>query len=133
VAARADHWAIAKVRWQLPVLKTRPWQDLTWPELAEAIARLSVTPDPTTRGWLSALEGWSAELRSLLPALSAAAHRVADELTADELRRHRAAPLLFQARSRRLDQANLARQCRTPRRVVALADALGVSAPELPD
>jgi serine/threonine protein phosphatase 1 len=35
VAAHADHWSAAKREWQLPVLRSRPWLDLTWAELAE--------------------------------------------------------------------------------------------------
>lgn len=44
VKAHADHWSLTKRKWQLPVLKTRPWRDCTWPELAEAAARFSTAP-----------------------------------------------------------------------------------------
>lgn len=133
VEARADHWSIAKRQWQLPILKTKPWRDFTWPELAQAIARFSSAPDAAAHSWLGALEEWAADLRSLFPALVAATHRVADELTLDQLRQHPAAQFLFQARNGRLDQTSLARQCSTPRRTIDLAAALGVVAPELPD
>ncbi len=133
VPAHADHWADTKRRWQLPVLKTRPWRDHTWPELAQTIERFSPTPDAAVRGWLEALEAWAADLRSSLPALTAAAQRLAGELTADELRRHPAAPVLFQARDGRLDSAALARRCPTPRRTIDLASALGLTLPDLPD
>ncbi|MBC6461139.1 metallophosphoesterase family protein [Actinomadura sp. HBU206391] len=132
VEAQADHWSIAKRQWQLPVLKTKPWRDFTWPELAQEIARFSSSSDAAARGWLEALEEWAADLRSLFPALVAAAHRVADELTTDQLRRHPAAKFLFQARNGRLDQTSLARQCSTPRRTIDLAAALGLIVPEPP-
>jgi serine/threonine protein phosphatase 1 len=131
VRAHADHWSVAKREWQLPVLKTRPWQDLTWPELAETAARFAARP--ATRGWPEAMERWAADLRAAFPDLVAAAHRIAGDLPADELRRHPAAKLLFQARGGRLDQAALARQCSTPRRTVDLATALGVPLPQPPD
>ncbi|WP_285577770.1 metallophosphoesterase [Actinoallomurus iriomotensis] len=133
VRAHADHWSLAKRQWQLPVLKTRPWRDFSWPELAEAIARFSSAPDAATRGWLEKLENWAAELRSSFPVLVATAHRIADELTTDELRRHPAARFLFQARNGRLDQTGLAGQCSTPRRTIDLATALGLVVRELPD
>lgn len=119
--------------WQLPVLKSKPWHGFTWSELTATIARFSSAPDVATRGWLETVEKWAADLRSSFPALVAAAHRVADELTTDELRRHPAAQCLFQARNGRLDQTSLARQCSTPRRTVDLAAALGLTLPELPD
>jgi serine/threonine protein phosphatase 1 len=131
VRAHTDHWSIAKRDWQLPVLRTKPWQDYTWPELTDAVARFSTTPGART--WLAAMETWAADLRSAFPALIAAAHRIAAELPADELRRHPAAKLLFQARGGRLDQTALARQCSTPRRTTDVAAALGVPLPEIPE
>lgn len=133
VEAHADHWTIAKREWQLPVLKTKPWRHFTWPELATEIARFSSASDAATCGWLEALDEWAADVRSLFPALVTAAHRVADQHTTAELRRHPAAQVLFQARNGRLDPTNLARQCPTPRRTIDLATALGLVAPELPD
>lgn len=133
VEAHADHWSIAKRQWQLPVLKTRPWRDFTWPELAEAIARFSSAPDAAARSWLKTVEVWAADLRSSLPALAAAAYRAAGELTTDELRQHPAARLLFQARDGRLDQASLTRQCPTPGKIIDLAAAFGLVVRDLPD
>lgn len=133
VKARADHWSIAKRQWQLPVLKSRPWRELTWPEIAETIARFAATPDGATHDWLEALEAWAADLRSSLPALVAAAHRVADELSTADLRRHPAGQYLFQARSGRLDEVSLARQLTTPRRTIDVAAALGLALPGPPD
>ncbi|WP_141578061.1 metallophosphoesterase family protein [Actinomadura sp. WMMA1423] len=132
VAARADHWSVAKREWQLPVLKTRPWRDFTWQELGEKVARFSSTSDEASREWLRAVEEWAAKLRTLVPALVDAAHRTAAGLPADEIRRHPAAPLLFQARGGRLDQAVLARRCATPRRTLDTAAALGVAAADAP-
>jgi serine/threonine protein phosphatase 1 len=132
VEAHADHWAIAKLHWQLPVLKTRPWPDYTWPDLAEAIATSAPRPDPATQAWLAAMADWSATLRAMLPGMTAAAHRAAAELSPTELREHRAAPLLFQARNGRLDEAALARRCPTPRRLTAQAEALGLTPPPPP-
>ncbi|WP_171162290.1 metallophosphoesterase family protein [Streptomyces sp. I05A-00742] len=132
VRAHADHWSIAKRTWQLPVLKTRPWPDSTWPELPRTVERFSSAPDSATHSWLRALEAWAADLLSSLPDLVTAAHRVAAGLGTDELREHPAAKFLFQARDGRLDRAGLTRQCSTPRRTLDLAAALGLVLPELP-
>ena len=134
VPARADHWAAAKRRWQLPVLQSRPWLDHTWSELDQAVERFAASPssDAAVRRWLEALDGWAADLRSRFPALVAAARRVAGEFTADELRLHPAASVLFQARGGRLDPVALARRCPTPRRTIDLAAALRLSLPGPP-
>lgn len=132
VKAHADHWSIVKRQWQLPVLKTKPWRDYTWPDLTEAIAKFSATRDPAIRRWLDELERRSADLRSSFPALAATAQRIAGELTPDEMRRHPAARFLFQARDGRLDATRLAGQCSTPGKTIALARALGLPVPDLP-
>ncbi|MGF1429259.1 metallophosphoesterase family protein [Kitasatospora sp. LaBMicrA B282] len=133
VEARADHWSTVKRQWQLPVLKTRAWHDSTWPELAQAAERFSSAADLATERWLQALRAWAAGLQSAFPTLLATAHRVADELTPDDMRRHPAAKVLFQVRTGRLDRTGLARQCPTPRRTIELAAALGLLLDDLPD
>ncbi|WP_432988748.1 metallophosphoesterase [Dactylosporangium sp. CA-233914] len=123
VPARADHWARIRREWQEPVLKTRPWLDMPWPELAAEASRHAGTP------WVAGLSSWAAALRALEPALAAAARASAATLDPAAMRAHPAAPTLFQAASGRLD---VARTCRTPRRTLALAEALGVATPEPP-
>ncbi|MGI5176382.1 metallophosphoesterase family protein [Dactylosporangium sp. CA-152071] len=129
VPAHADHWSVTRREWQLPVLRTRPWRDYTWPDLTAALSRtLSPAQDP----WLDEVAAWAELLRSSLPALVAAAQALARELPDAALRAHPAAPVLFQARTGRLDEAALARRCVTPRRTLDLATALGVPLPDLP-
>jgi serine/threonine protein phosphatase 1 len=130
VAAHADHWSAAKRDWQLPVLKTRPWLDLTWAELAEATGRR--TGDPAVATWLTSVDAWAAHLRAMIPSLVAEAERLAGELSPERMRSHPAAQYLFQARNGRLDETALARQCPTPKRTIHVAGALGVAAPGWP-
>jgi serine/threonine protein phosphatase 1 len=125
VPARADHWADSRRRWQLPVLRTRPWRDYTWAVLAESADRFE-------GDWLDQVRAWSATLQAAQPALLAAAADLAATLPAAELPGHPAAQVLFQARAGRLDAAALARRCTTPRRTMELAAALGVPVPDLP-
>ncbi|WP_216906494.1 metallophosphoesterase family protein [Nocardia noduli] len=132
VRAHADHWSNTRRRWQLPVLRSKPWHDFTWSQSAETVARFASTPDPATREWLAAVDAWAARLRESFPAVINAAYDRARELGADRIGEHRAARFLFQAHHGRLDHASLTRQCTTPRRVIELATALGVDLPELP-
>jgi serine/threonine protein phosphatase 1 len=129
VAAHADHWSIAKRRWQLPVLKDRDWLDLTWAEVTQTAERFAAIGDSGVRDWLTAVEQWAARLRSLVPVLVAAAERLAGDLTLDQARRHPAARFVFPARNGR---STVARHCTTPRRTIDAAAALGVGAPGLP-
>ncbi|GAA0936619.1 metallophosphoesterase [Nonomuraea longicatena] len=129
VDARADHWSIVGRQWQLPVLKAAAWPDLTWQELAAKAARFSRGADEETHAWLRAVLSWAEELRSAFPDLLAEADRLARELPAEEMRRHPAAPQLFQARAGRLDPAA---RCTSPRATIDLAAKLGRVMPDLP-
>lgn len=132
VPAHADHWAATRRVWQLPVLRSRPWREYTWPDLDAAVARFSSAPDVATRDWLGLVSAWADDLRSALPALVAAARDLAGRLAVEQLRAHPAGQVLFQARGGRLDEAALGRRCSTPRRTVELGAALGVVLPDLP-
>ncbi|MEV6846154.1 metallophosphoesterase family protein [Actinoplanes sp. NPDC051411] len=125
VAAHADYWAAAKREWQLPVLKSKPWLDYPWSELAAAVARFS--RDPASEAWLRAVERWAAELRAL--PLVPAAYRLAAELDAGRWAGHPAARFLFQTRDGRLTEETMGRQCPAPRRTIEVAEMLGVPYP----
>jgi serine/threonine protein phosphatase 1 len=116
VPARADHWAAAKAEWQVPVLKTRPWLDLAWPDLTAQAARHADRP------WTAELLAWAAALQALVPTLTEAARATAATLSPAEMQAHPASSALFQGSAERL--------CRTPRRTLELADALRVTVPD---
>ena len=135
VDARADYWAIAKAEWQLPVLQTRPWLTMSWPDFDAETARFKGSTRGAANDYIAALEAWGRELRSrsgdVLAAARAAVERILStagpEGFAAAVRGNPVAPLLFQARSGRLDQAVLNRACSTPRRMLEIAGHLGVA------
>jgi serine/threonine protein phosphatase 1 len=118
VPARDDYWARAKAEWQEPVLRSREWLDLPWDRLAAEAARFAHVP------WTASLLAWSASLQALVPVLSEAARAAAATLSRAGMRAHPAAPALFQGSAERI--------CRTPRRTLDLAAALGVPTPPSP-
>jgi serine/threonine protein phosphatase 1 len=140
VPARADHWAAAKPKWQLPVLQSKPWLPLSWAELAEQFERFADSKSDAARAWLAELRAWVEALRAHTGALHAAAHAVTAQLLATHgaegfaaaARQHPAAPLLFQVRRARLDEASLAKLCTSPQRLRDFAAQLEVSVPAPP-
>jgi serine/threonine protein phosphatase 1 len=84
------------------VLKTRAWLDLPWEKLDAEAARFAHVP------WTARLLAWAAELRALVPVLCEAAARSATFRGSPE------------------------RMCRTPRRTLDIAAALGVPVPGRP-
>lgn len=140
VPARADHWAAAKPKWQLPVLQSKPWLPLSWAELAEQFERFAGSKSDSARAWLSDLRAWVDDLRARPRELRAAAHALAARLLEEfgpdgfsaAARRHPATALLFQARTGRLDEATMTKLCISPQRTRDFAAQLEVQLPPPP-
>lgn len=140
VPARADHWAAAKVKWQLPVLQSKPWLPLSWAELAGELARFADSKSDSARAWLGELREWTEGLRAregdLLAAAQALAARLLEEFGPEGFsaaaRRHPATALLFQARTGRLDAATMTKLCTSPQRLRDFAAQLDVALPPPP-
>jgi serine/threonine protein phosphatase 1 len=140
VDARADYWTIAKAEWQLPVLQARPWLAMSWADFDAEIARFKSSTHGASAAYIAALEAWARELRARFGDLLAAARSIAERILADAgpdgfvaaARSHPVGPLLFQARSGRLDHAALSRACSTPNRTLEIARQLGVAVGDPP-
>lgn len=140
VPARRDHWAVAKVAWQLPVLQARPWLSTPWGELAEELARFASSTSEEARIWLAALGAYVEELRCQIPVLRDASQTLATQLLeahgadgfAAAAQALPAAALLFQARRGRLDAGTMERLCTSPQKLLDFAAQLGVTLPRPP-
>lgn len=140
VNARADHWAEAKVRWQLPVLQAKPWLTLPWAELDEELARFASGKSEEARRWVGELRAYTEVLRARREALHRAANELAGRLLEEHgaagfsaaARQHAASALLFQAHRGRLDLATMEKLCVSPQRVRDFAAQLGVALPAPP-
>lgn len=140
VDARADHWSIAKKEWQLPVLQARPWLTMSWADFDAEIARFKDSTQGATKDYIAALEAWARELRTRHGEFLAAARAAADRILATAgsegftaaARAHPVGPLLFQARSGRLDLSAIGRACPTPQRTLEIARHLRVAVSDPP-
>lgn len=140
VDARADYWAIAKREWQLPVLQARPWLTLSWAEFDAEIARFRGTTQGDSHAYVIALDAWAKALRERADEVLAAARAMSERILAEvgpegftaAARAYMVGPLLFQARSGRLDPAAIHRACSTPSKALEIARQLGVAVGDPP-
>lgn len=129
VPARADHWARVRVDWQGPVLRTLPWQTMTFEQIDKKLRALR---DPELGdAVLDRIGAWSHGLRAAIPdlraRLDAEVARIRDE-AGDEFGRlaaaHPAASWLQRRRTGKLSSEHLG--CPSPQQLLTLAAALGV-------
>lgn len=138
VPARADHWALAKRRWQADVLAAKPWRELPWADLDEQLARAGTHDEPRAQAYAEALRRWRDALDGRMTEVLAAIAREAQAITAsgrdpaEAARAHPLSKLVFQQLGGRLDLRTLRRQCQTPRRLAELSAALGLPPLEPP-
>lgn len=135
VPARMDHWAKVRQEWQAPVLRTLPWQTMTFEQIDKKIRSLR---DPELdRDVLDRISGWATELRASIPELrnrlDAEVARLVQE-TGDDFGRaaaaHPAASWLHRWHTGRLSREHLG--CASPQQLLTLAAALGTTLPASP-
>ncbi len=135
VPARADHWATVKHAWQAPVLRTLPWAEMTFEQIARKLRGLR---DPELGDdALAQIAAWADALRAALPTLrtrlDAEVTRLRAEAGEDFGRAAAAHPAhswLHRWHTGRLSPEHLG--CTAPRDVLALAQALDVALPSMP-
>ena len=140
VAARADHWTETMRRYQVPVLRTRPWPTMSWRKIDEAIADRERTDAAETAAYLARLTAWVGAVRALIPALFDRIPHVAAALRAEHgdaglaaaITAHPAKPLLFMHQRNRLTLADVESRCPNPSATLALAAKLGVDTSAIP-
>lgn len=139
VPARADHWPVIARRYQLPLLRAKPWATMSWKKLAETVAdriddRIELGVGEANE-YLAAVTAWAASIRALIPQLLERVDAIATELRATHgdagfqaaAAAHPAKPLLFLHARGRLSIGDIETRCATPAATFALAEKLGVS------
>lgn len=133
VPSGGDHWASQLSIWQLPLLRSRPWPDYTFEQIAKRASELKSHhgDTPEGRAFLDGVIVWSESVRASLATLCAAADRTIAALLAEHgpgsfgraASEHEAGSILIRRHQGRLsDQLG----CDKPAAVFALADRLGV-------
>ncbi len=138
VKADRDHWREQRRRWQVPVLRAKPWATFRWKKLERELAevdRPGAAEDVRTfvaelRAWLHAVEALAVPLVERVEARRAALQA---EQAEPELRRAIAREpfpaLLFASVAGSLTPASLVEQLVTPAAILEAARRYGVPEP----
>lgn len=127
VPSRGDHWAAEQRRWQVPVLRARPWGSMSFEQLRAKAKELSQR-HPDAEPYLAGVTAWADAVRARIPSLHARARAILAELEAgpeglEAVERHPAAATLLALHKGRLSPEHLG--CAGPPQVFALAQRLG--------
>lgn len=134
VPARADYWHEVGRRYQVPVLRGKPWATMAWKKLDETVADLEHRPAPDTQAFLAGITRWASELRALAKTFPDRVEALAAALRAEHgaagfdaaIREHPAKPLLYKTARGRLTEKDIWERCTSAQATLALAGKLGV-------
>lgn len=134
VPARANYWHEVGRRYQVPVLRGKPWATMAWKKLDETVADLEHRPAPDTQAFLAGITRWASELRALAKTFPDRVEALAAALRAEHgaagfdaaIREHPAKPLLYKTARGRLTEKDIWERCTSAQATLALAGKLGV-------
>ncbi len=134
VPSRGDYWHEVGRKYQVPVLRSKPWATMAWRKLDETVADLEHRPAPDTAAFLANITQWANALRALAKTFPDRVEMIAAELRTQHgahgydaaIREHPAKPLLYKIARGRLTEKDIAERCTSARATLALAHKLGV-------
>jgi serine/threonine protein phosphatase 1 len=133
VPSRGDYWHEVGQKYQVPVLRQKPWATMAWRKLDETVADLEHRPAPDTQAFLAGITRWASELRALAKTFPDRVEAIAAELRAKHgagfdaaIQEHPAKPLLYKIGRGRLTEKDIWERCTSAQATLALAAKLGV-------
>ena len=131
VKAKKDYWKEQQTLWQVPVLKAKPWQDMTFEEIQKQIQKLAYIQDPETVTVLAEIQIWSETLQVSLSVILQQIELLTAQLLQDSPETFVANAnqfsfknLLFKCKSQQLTIKDLQKSLNTPSKILHLQQEL---------
>lgn len=134
VKVERDYWKEEQAIWQIPVLKSKDWENMTFEHIQKQLEKLAYIEVPEVKEYLSGIAQWSARLSAMYPALITGIAAFVQQLTETHgeqfsiVANHYAfKTYLFKSKAGNLKVADMEKSLNTPAKITALASALGMS------
>ncbi|MBO9202177.1 MULTISPECIES: metallophosphoesterase [Niastella] len=131
VKAKADYWKEQQRTWQIPVLKAKNWQEMTFADIDKQLEKLAYIEDAEIVNYLNDIRNWKNELVNSYVPIKAQIENFTNELFAThqgnfsvEANKHLFKTFLFKSRANNLTLEDLQKSLNTPNKVTALKGAL---------
>jgi len=138
VKAKRNYWTEEQIRWQVPVLQSKPWGDFPFTKFERELAELRRRTDPDVQRAVQQLESWrqgvSDQIPGLMLAVAERVHGLRSKHEEGNLRKSIAAEpfpqLLFASHAGTLDERSLRTVLPSPYAILQAASAYGVGGNE---
>jgi serine/threonine protein phosphatase 1 len=134
VKCQHDYWKDERVKWQVPVLRSRDWLSTEFSQIDLQINKLMKTDNAETLEYLNSLRSWSQELQALIPKLYDSMKILTERLIGEHgtaFSQHAKdfsfGRYLFQLKGGKFTVEDLSNSCKSPLAVLELASALQIT------
>jgi serine/threonine protein phosphatase 1 len=134
VQAPKDYWREEREKWQLPVLKAKPWSTYQWEKIKAMCADTRYSPNPELAAFTAQKEQWMQNLLALaaiaIPKIEQKLATFIEQYGADSFKKHvhdlSYATLLFKANANQLTPEFLQQVLPTPDKWIQVMSDLGI-------
>ncbi|MVT12369.1 metallophosphoesterase [Chitinophaga tropicalis] len=124
VKAARDYWKEEQVNWQVPVLKAKDWENMTFDMVRKQLNKLAYIEVPEVRAFLSGVEKEMMELQGMytkiIEGIVAFVERLGEERFLEEANKYSFKAFLFKSRANNLKVEDLEKSLNTMGKVKAL-------------
>lgn len=131
VKAKKDYWKEEQIKWQIPVLKSKDWNNMSFENIQKQLEKLSYIQEPQTRDYLDNLEQWTHELKNSLPNILQKINTLAQDLLEQfpeefnqKATQYPFSTYLFKAKAKNLHLKDLEKGLNTPQKVLDIVKIL---------
>ncbi len=132
IKVKQDYWKTERLKWQIPVLKAKPWETMTFEQIERQISKLRYIENPEIQAFLDKKENWSLKIQAKIPILleqiKAKANSILEEYGNERFNeianQYAFKVLLFKARANRLTVTELRKSLNTVDKILELEKEL---------
>lgn len=128
-----NYWKENQTKWQLPVLKAKNWEKMTFEKLYQELDKLNYKTEEDIQSFLQEKKKWAIDLENKLPTIFQKLYEKAIVLEEDfgekfnqEVSQYAYRTFIFQARSKRLTLEYVKKSLNTPQKVMELMKELNI-------
>ena len=136
VKAKKDYWNEEQKTWQIPVLKTKNWNEMTFVEIDRQIEKLSYIKDPEVTSYLLEIKIWKEEIENSIEKIKLSIDSLTKELINQykeefniKVNTHILKTYIFKSKSNKLTIEDLQKGLNTPIKILNAQQELGMNIP----
>lgn len=133
VKAAKDYWKASQSEWQIPVLRAKQWERMTFGQVQKQLDKLAYKQETEVVAFIEGINQWVAQVKELLPLLKTQLEQVTQQLQqahGDDFNQEASKlpyrTFIFKARGQKLHLNDLEKALDTPGKIIHLARQLGL-------